>query len=84
MTETSITLNWTKPEGNLGFYLIKTRNLNSNTTDTQLEFGGLARGTCYTFTVITGVDDKSMWSEEAYVSQCTSEFTSDPTLECSL
>ncbi|XP_024144309.1 receptor-type tyrosine-protein phosphatase eta isoform X2 [Oryzias melastigma] len=70
VTERSIFLSWSKPEGKASFYLVETENhkgRNVNTTD--LEFDGLIPGTCYTFTVKSGVP--TQWSNEANVTSCT-------------
>lgn len=78
ITETSVTLSWNNFVGNQNFYQIRTDadNPTKETWNKSLEFDGLSSGTCYNFTVITGVKDRSMWSEAASVAQCTGEFIS--------
>ncbi|RVE60538.1 hypothetical protein OJAV_G00181850 [Oryzias javanicus] len=70
VTEKSIFLSWEKPEGKASFYLVEEENHKGrkvNTTD--LEFDELIPGTCYTFTVKSGVP--TQWSNEANITSCT-------------
>nr|XP_020441557.1 receptor-type tyrosine-protein phosphatase eta-like [Monopterus albus] len=65
VTDTSITLSWNKPDGNVDFYLIEFNNrlINSSTTNTTVV--DLTPGNLYTFTVTSRVADNSLWSEES-------------------
>lgn len=71
VTETSVCLSWSRPPGNLDFYLVKveSRQIEVNTTFTEV--AGLIHGGCYMFTVLSGVQDKSTWSRESNITHCT-------------
>ncbi|KAK5875870.1 hypothetical protein CesoFtcFv8_026905 [Champsocephalus esox] len=72
VSETSVFLNWTKPAGNLDFYLIKIKNGKQISSKTEgKEVRDLIPGNFYTFTVLSGVGDNSTWSEESIVSRNT-------------
>ncbi|XP_010769395.1 fibronectin-like [Notothenia coriiceps] len=72
VTETSVFLNWTKPDGNLDFYLIKIKDGKQISSKTEgKEVRDLIPGHFYTFTVLSGVRDNSTWSEESIVSRNT-------------
>uniref|UniRef100_A0A8C7WPU8 Fibronectin type-III domain-containing protein n=1 Tax=Oryzias sinensis TaxID=183150 RepID=A0A8C7WPU8_9TELE len=70
-TDTSIFLRWDKPDGNVSMYLVKTETQQREVNATELDFNGLMPGTCFTFTVLSGVQDRSKWSEGSVVSNCT-------------
>lgn len=72
VTETSVHLSWSKPAGNVDFYLIEVQGgeqFQSNTQDKEV--GNLIPGNCYTFTVLAGVNDSSTWSEESNITKYT-------------
>ncbi|KAJ4948414.1 hypothetical protein JOQ06_019948 [Pogonophryne albipinna] len=72
VSETSVFLNWTKPAGNLDFYLIKIKNGKQISSKTEgKEVRDLIPGNFYTFTVLSGVGDNSTRSEESIVSRNT-------------
>ncbi|KAL3046393.1 hypothetical protein OYC64_004405 [Pagothenia borchgrevinki] len=72
VTETSVFLNWTKPAGNLDFYLIKIKDGKQISSKTEgKDVRDLIPGNFYTFTVLSGVGDNSTWSEESIVSRYT-------------
>ncbi|XP_054863900.1 fibronectin-like isoform X2 [Amphiprion ocellaris] len=75
VTETSIQVNWSKPAGNMDFYVLRVGSRHLNITTEGGEVDGLTPGSCYTLTVLSGVNDYSMWSEEsnitAYTKPCT-------------
>ncbi len=80
MTETSVSLIWNKPAGNLDFYLVEVhglqpyRELQSFQSHTESsKVLGLTPGNLYTFTVRSGVKDESQWSEESHIMTYTSE-----------
>lgn len=61
-------------DGNASFYIVKTNDLSENVSTTNLEFKGLTPGSCYTFSVTSGVHDQTKESEKTYVTGCTSEY----------
>ncbi|XP_049922853.1 receptor-type tyrosine-protein phosphatase eta-like [Epinephelus moara] len=68
VTETSVHLSWNRPAGNVDFYLIKVQDTDWNKSKTESQgVDKLTPGTCYTFTVISGVLDGSTWSEETSI-----------------
>lgn len=80
MTETSVSLSWNKSAGNVDFYLIEVEG-RQNQSDTEgIEVGDLTPGSANTFKVLSGVQDKSTWSEESSITAYTSEFISHTTL----
>lgn len=80
VTETSVSLVWNKPAGNVDFYLVEVhglqphRELQSFPSDTEsAEVLALTPGNLYTFTVFSRVQDKSNKSEESHIMAYTSE-----------
>ncbi|XP_071400376.1 receptor-type tyrosine-protein phosphatase H-like [Centroberyx affinis] len=66
VTETSVSMNWSRPVGNVGFYKIEVAgqpDLENCSTTENGTVSGLTPGDLYTFHVITGVTDKSKWAE---------------------
>ncbi|XP_054880431.1 receptor-type tyrosine-protein phosphatase H-like [Poeciliopsis prolifica] len=76
-TETTVSLSWKKPDGNYGFFQVLALSAfgdekhNKSVTKEDLVFDGLTQGTPYTFIFTTGVDDRSMWSQNISISNCT-------------
>ncbi|XP_036072775.1 mucin-3A [Oryzias melastigma] len=71
VTENSVYLKWKMTDGNASFYIVKTNDLSENVSTTNLEFKGLTPGSCYTFSVTSGVHDQTKESEKTYVTGCT-------------
>ncbi|XP_054457075.1 receptor-type tyrosine-protein phosphatase eta-like [Anoplopoma fimbria] len=72
VTETSVSLSWNKPAGNVSFYLIKVEGDKPIRSDTEgKEVGSLIPGQRYTFTVLSGVADNKTHSEESNITQHT-------------
>ncbi|XP_035530827.1 receptor-type tyrosine-protein phosphatase eta [Morone saxatilis] len=72
VTETSITLSWSKPAGTFYYYTIKgTEGLQIQTTTEGSKLNGLIPGSPYTFSVISVVEDTSQWSEESNITAYT-------------
>ncbi|XP_042367796.1 receptor-type tyrosine-protein phosphatase eta-like isoform X2 [Plectropomus leopardus] len=72
VTENSICLSWIKPAGNVDFYLIKVQGDKWHRSKVEhQEVNMLTPGTRYTFTVLSGVEDNSTWSEEFSISKYT-------------
>ncbi|XP_039997489.1 receptor-type tyrosine-protein phosphatase eta-like [Xiphias gladius] len=69
--ETSVSLSWDKPGGNVDFYLTKAngQKIEKNTVGSEVD--NLIPGNLYTFTVLVGVEDRSTWSEECSISAYT-------------
>ncbi|XP_069025884.1 receptor-type tyrosine-protein phosphatase eta [Embiotoca jacksoni] len=65
VTETSISLSWNKPAGNTDIYRIKVESQVFETDMTVSKVESLIPGTLYTFTVQSGVRDRSKWSVES-------------------
>lgn len=83
-TNTSITLSWDRPEGNVDLYRVQyngteqnTSMRNVNTSGTKID--GLNPATLYRFIVCSGVNDISKWSDESTVNEYTSEWKSHTT-----
>lgn len=75
VTETSISLSWSKPAGNVDFYLTKVQGQEFRKNKTEsIDVPDLISGSLYTITVRSGVADESIWSEESSISVYTSEF----------
>ncbi|XP_043954134.1 fibronectin-like [Gambusia affinis] len=76
-TETTVSLSWKKPKGNYGFFEViavpasGTKNHKKTVKEENMVFDGLTQGTKYNFIFTTGVDDRSMWSENVSISNCT-------------
>ncbi|MEQ2247609.1 hypothetical protein ILYODFUR_011041 [Ilyodon furcidens] len=81
-TETSVSLSWKKPDGNYDFFQVTANSssdrpiIRDNITTEHLVFDKLIQGNNYTFILITGVKDRTMWSQERNTLACTSKFTS--------
>ncbi|XP_044039675.1 receptor-type tyrosine-protein phosphatase eta-like isoform X3 [Siniperca chuatsi] len=75
VTETSVSLSWNKAAGNVDFYLIQVKDEQiQNNTESKTEgidVNNLIPGSLYTFTVKSGVQDKSRWSEESNITKYT-------------
>uniref|UniRef100_A0A3Q1F1Y8 Receptor-type tyrosine-protein phosphatase eta-like n=1 Tax=Acanthochromis polyacanthus TaxID=80966 RepID=A0A3Q1F1Y8_9TELE len=71
VTERSIQVNWSKPDGNLDFYVIRVGDEQLNTTTEGIEVAGLTPGTSYTLFVLSEVEDRSVWSEESNITVYT-------------
>ncbi|XP_026154229.1 receptor-type tyrosine-protein phosphatase eta [Mastacembelus armatus] len=75
LTESSVTLSWNKPGGNVDFYriVIDSGKIQSNTLrfTEGTEVHGLMPGSLYTFSVSSGVNDSSQWSEESSITVYT-------------
>ena len=80
VTETKVFLSWTKPGGNWDVFRVEYQNHHKDVDTEGTEVEDLIPGGCYTFSVITGVQQKSNWSEESSIAACTSEFTSHKSL----
>ena len=73
MAVTSVRLSWNKPAGNLDFYLVKVQGGKEiRSVKEGAEVGGLIPGTLYKFTVLSGVEGNSTWSEESNITERTS------------
>ncbi|MED6232830.1 hypothetical protein ATANTOWER_002985 [Ataeniobius toweri] len=78
-TETSVSLSWKKPDGNYDFFQVTAKSLldqadpiiRDNITTEHLVFDKLIQGNNYTFIFITGVEDRTMWSQERKTLACT-------------
>ncbi|KAK5602763.1 hypothetical protein CRENBAI_026668 [Crenichthys baileyi] len=78
-TETSVSLSWKKPDGNYDFFQVTANSLleqadpiiRDNITTEHLVFDKLIQGNNYTFVFITGVEDRTMWSQERKTWACT-------------
>ncbi|XP_014844800.1 PREDICTED: fibronectin-like [Poecilia mexicana] len=76
-TENTISMNWTKPNGNYGFFeviafsALGTKDKIKTVTAEHMDFDNLTQGNEYTFVFRTGVDDRSMWSKNISISNCT-------------
>ncbi|XP_028284948.1 fibronectin isoform X2 [Parambassis ranga] len=70
VTDTSVSLSWDKPLGNLGFYFVK-YDKEIKTYVERVDVSGLTPGSNYTFTVISAVEDNSTCSEESYITVYT-------------
>ncbi|KAM9718039.1 receptor-type tyrosine-protein phosphatase H isoform 2-T2 [Menidia menidia] len=71
VTERSVTLNWTEPEGQFDFFLVKSPSDDVEVTTEEAEVKNLMPGGCFTFSVLTGVQDRSRWSEASPIAACT-------------
>lgn len=71
--ENSITLNWTRPAGNVEFYLIQVGGQQNKSSTEGITVGGLTPGMSYTFTVLLGVQNGSTRSEESNITEYTSK-----------
>ncbi|KAK9524743.1 hypothetical protein VZT92_017112 [Zoarces viviparus] len=72
VTETSVSLSWNEPAGNVTFYLIEVQGgeqIQSSTTGKEI--GSLTPGNLYTFTVLSAVGDGSILSEGTDVTTYT-------------
>ncbi|XP_076581731.1 receptor-type tyrosine-protein phosphatase eta [Chaetodon auriga] len=71
VTETSVSLSWSNPDGNEVFYLIEVqgRNITSDTEDVEVD--GLTPGNPYTFTVLSVVKSNATWSEDSNITAYT-------------
>ncbi|KAF3697924.1 Fibronectin [Channa argus] len=65
--DTSVMLSWNKPEGNTDFYRVEYNDNYIDTKTTSEVVTGLTPGTLYNFTVISGVNDTSKWSEPSTI-----------------
>ncbi|XP_024144316.2 receptor-type tyrosine-protein phosphatase H [Oryzias melastigma] len=70
-TASSISLSWNEPDGNASLYLVQTVDHRREVNTTGLEFEGLTPGSCFTFMVQSGVQDRSQWSERSMIANCT-------------
>ena len=77
ITTSSLTLNWTEPEGNRSFYRVQWTggeiNEIDNVTETSKIITNLTAGVQYTITVTAVADDGHTEGEPATVSQYTSK-----------
>ncbi|XP_060886668.1 receptor-type tyrosine-protein phosphatase eta [Labrus mixtus] len=71
VTETSISLSWDKPDGNVDIYLINYQNKQDESKTEGIGVYGLIPGHLYTFTVFSGVSDRSTQSEESMITKYT-------------
>ncbi|XP_034734384.1 receptor-type tyrosine-protein phosphatase eta [Etheostoma cragini] len=75
ITTSSISLMWTKPEGNSSFFTVQwtdgTKNLNENVTETAIKITGLTAGVQYNFTVIAVAGDIATLGEPKIISLYT-------------
>ncbi|XP_029908872.1 receptor-type tyrosine-protein phosphatase eta-like isoform X2 [Myripristis murdjan] len=74
-TTSSVSLNWTKPEGNSFFYRVEwtdgRQNDSQNVKETHLNVTGLTAGVQYTFTVTAVAGDNQTESKKAEISHYT-------------
>ncbi|XP_062276922.1 receptor-type tyrosine-protein phosphatase eta [Scomber scombrus] len=74
-TTSSVSLNWTKPEGNSPFYRVQwtdgTNNGDVNVSETKINITALTAGVQYNFTVIAVAGDNETVGEAKTVSQYT-------------
>ncbi|XP_073330810.1 receptor-type tyrosine-protein phosphatase eta [Pagrus major] len=73
-TVSSVTLSWSKPAGSVDFYLIKVKDrkpVNVTKGSVVSKVSELTPGSRYTFTVLSGVNDISTWSEESNITAYT-------------
>ncbi|XP_061628616.1 receptor-type tyrosine-protein phosphatase eta isoform X1 [Phyllopteryx taeniolatus] len=74
-TTSSITVSWTKPEGNYSFYVVQWTDgkvpQKENVTTTSKNITGLSAGTLYDISVTTLADDRVTEGDTASVSQYT-------------
>uniref|UniRef100_UPI003AB06F30 uncharacterized protein n=1 Tax=Centroberyx gerrardi TaxID=166262 RepID=UPI003AB06F30 len=78
VTETSVSMKWSRPVGNVDFYKIEVRgqpDLEICSTTENREVSGLTPGRLYTFHVITGVQDESEWAERVSTTAYTKPST---------
>nr|XP_020484803.1 receptor-type tyrosine-protein phosphatase eta-like [Labrus bergylta] len=71
VTETSISLSWDKPDGNVDIYLIHYQNKQNESKTEGIVVYGLKPGHLYTFTVFSGASDRSTQSEESTITKYT-------------
>ncbi|XP_032379279.1 receptor-type tyrosine-protein phosphatase eta [Etheostoma spectabile] len=75
ITASSISLMWTKPEGNSSFFTVQwtngTNNLNANVTETTINVTQLTAGVQYHFTVIAVAGDNATLGEAKTISLYT-------------
>ncbi|KAJ0006603.1 hypothetical protein NQD34_013876, partial [Periophthalmus magnuspinnatus] len=71
VTETCVYLNWSAPAGQVDLYLITGASQETNVTNTQGHVCNLTSGNLYTFSVQSGVSDRSQWSEKLDISAYT-------------
>ncbi|XP_074518447.1 receptor-type tyrosine-protein phosphatase eta [Halichoeres trimaculatus] len=73
-TETSISLNWTKPDGNVDFYVVKLedKQIKNETVDAvDPVIKQLVPGNLHTITVLSGIKGKPELSEESEIDAYT-------------
>ncbi|KAM6960377.1 receptor-type tyrosine-protein phosphatase eta [Tautogolabrus adspersus] len=71
VTETSISLSWDKPAGNVDVYFINYKHVQTKSGTEGKVVNGLIPGSLYTFTVLSGVRDRSTQSEESRITKYT-------------
>lgn len=74
VTEACVKLNWSKPAGNVDIYHVKFGGASIRNKTEGSEVCNLTPGSPYTFFVLSGVEDNSIWSDESNVTTYTSEF----------
>ncbi|XP_041820544.1 receptor-type tyrosine-protein phosphatase eta isoform X2 [Chelmon rostratus] len=57
VTETSVSLSWSKPAGNVHFYLIEVQDRHFRSLTEGIEVGRLTPGNLYAFTILSGVEN---------------------------
>ncbi|XP_053174863.1 receptor-type tyrosine-protein phosphatase eta-like [Scomber japonicus] len=80
ITTSSVSLTWTKPEGNSTYYRVQwtagTNNLGVTVNETKMNVTSLTAGVQYTFTITAVAGDNETVGEEKTVSQYTSKMCS--------
>ncbi|KAM4536972.1 receptor-type tyrosine-protein phosphatase H [Odontesthes bonariensis] len=71
VTETTVSLGWEKPNGNWDFYRVEYPDHQKDVKTEGIKVEHLTPGGCYTFSIVTGVQQKSNWSEASSIAACT-------------
>ncbi|XP_070827425.1 receptor-type tyrosine-protein phosphatase eta-like [Chaetodon trifascialis] len=71
ITTSSVSLTWTKPEGNLSFYRVQWTDGNASTTETSITISGLTSGVKHNITVTVVAGDGQTEGEKVTISQYT-------------
>uniref|UniRef100_A0AAQ4S5C8 Uncharacterized protein n=1 Tax=Gasterosteus aculeatus aculeatus TaxID=481459 RepID=A0AAQ4S5C8_GASAC len=71
VTEACVKLNWSKPAGNVDIYHVKFGGASIRNKTEGSEVCNLTPGSPYTFFVLSGVEDNSIWSDESNVTTYT-------------
>nr|XP_046235969.1 fibronectin [Scatophagus argus] len=66
-TDVSISLAWNRSAGNVDFYLIKVQGEEKIRNTEDIKVGNLTSGSRYKFTVLSGVGNNSIYSEESSI-----------------